>query len=186
MSTWEHPRGFDVSPDDAVFDDLHSPTTGKGEQLDVKSKTIQTLNRRQCARSFTREELEAALGIVDSRQNESANEEVEAATHEIAIAWLWCLNERAVDGAGTDDHRVSETEFGHCPHLFDRGCEISVAKQNQRSRGVAETGANGSALAPVLWMAQGLEGYLGGERNRTRMCKCIVRRPIIDDNDLSR
>jgi hypothetical protein len=96
------------------------------------------------------QELEPALGIVEGRQPEPANDEVEDLPHPIPVERLTDANLRfgKCPRAAHDGMAVSRTWFQPF-QVFDGGGEIGVGDENELSPALLDTPSHGGSLALI-------------------------------------
>ena len=171
-----------VEPEDRHLRDRVAEPAREEERLDVERETVDGRPAEDLPRGVGAEELEAALGVVDARDGEEADEEVEELPARDAEERLPLLDERLVDGAGADRHGGPRGK--QLVDLLDRRREVGVGHEDLLPGGREDPFADGRSLSAVPWQAEDAEVETEAGGGLLRDGRGPVRGAVVDDEDL--
>ena len=95
-----------------------SRPAGDREHLDVEGEAVQRLQRENQVRRVAREELEAALRVLETGQNEQAHRDIEGASAELPEERLPDDQLRLRQGPRSENHIRAPLDLGPEPNNF--------------------------------------------------------------------
>src|ERR1035437_3977321 len=189
----EHPRripkGADarvsgVAPVDGDLPDHQAPAPGAVEHFGVEFEAAADHGPEQFAADVTPEGLEAALGVMQTWQQQSLDEEVEDAAHRLAVDRLVDLDQAPVERPRADrdvsavlDRADQRLSVGY------RRREVGVGEEDDVALRCQDPGADRGALAKVDLVAN--EADIGAlPVHRVNRGDGAIAAPVIDHDDL--
>lgn len=134
---------------DRNLDDLQPGEACAHQQLDVVGPTGTDLDREQLARGRGRQQLEAALRVVEAEPSKRPHREVEALPEALAVGRSG-LDHGAVEHARADGDLCSVADRSReLAKIAQRSRKIDVRQQHVIAAGDAYAGGDRGALASV-------------------------------------
>ncbi len=181
-----HAALLHVPPLDGHLLDAQAETVGEEEQLDIEGEAGDRKLLEEEERRLAREHLEAALRVVQARETEQPQRQVERPPRELAQPGLAHGNDTPRGGPRRAHHVGVPALDGREAALDvgDSDREVGIRERDRSAAGSQDPSADRSALAQVALQANDR----GGERRSSECGPCdrdrVVVAAVVDEDDL--
>lgn len=170
-------------PADRYFVNAKFFTTGQVEQLDIEGPTGKGLFSEEDFSRFGAEAFEAALGVVQPRQDQGADDEVDSAPANMTIGWLIVANSPRCFTRTDGNVEVIDRWRQELAQVFDGHGKVGITDETVFAARSQHSAPNGVAFAFVMFLNDHKVGMLFDELHGA--FECAICAAILHNNDFA-